>query len=82
MYPVNEEGVREALYGPHTRSGQVEAVQTPPKLSEDWIAWEAVEWDWPENPDKFIDALSRVADHRIASIRVLHLDADHRISSV
>lgn len=67
MYPVNEEGVREALYGPHTRSGQVEVAPAP---SEDWIAWEAVEWNWPENPDKTIDAFSRLADHRISSLRV------------
>lgn len=58
----DEERARDALYGPETRSGHVEVVQTPPDVVwavenvvrpclfhvvEPWTDWDAITWDWP-----------------------------------
>lgn len=43
----DEERAREALYGPQTRSGDVDVVEAPLTTPEAWIDWDAIRWDWP-----------------------------------
>lgn len=59
---MDEIRARDTLYGPLTRSGQVEVVEPPPEtvwavengvrpelfhVVEPWMDWDAIEWNWP-----------------------------------
>jgi hypothetical protein len=59
---MDEIRARDTLYGPLTRSGQVEVVQTPPEtvwacdnvvrpelfhVVEPWMNWDSISWERP-----------------------------------
>lgn len=67
----DEERVREALYGPQTRSGQVTSYGPIPStvmaveaatgdpgdyiVVEPWCDWDGIRWDWPVHTEIRMD---------------------------
>lgn len=73
--PYMEHTAREALYGPHTRSGEVwltplfpDEDGRPAGIDALWKDWDSISFDWPENVERFVEGFARAADHNISEL--------------
>jgi hypothetical protein len=74
----NNDAAYEALYGPHTRSGEV--VRVIDYCDEPWIHWDGIQWDWPsavfnieEFEDGFVYQIKRAFEVTLKSGESVHI---------